>query len=280
MSHNTTYIAPAEGALTVFTDGSSLPKPRRGGIGIWFVYTDRSGNEDAWESIQLGVAGATNNQMELLAVVTAMKEIQDRRFRPGVLEQVRKIDIYTDSQYVVKNIYNAASTWPHNGWMTRNGPPVENVELWKDMIREYKKLKRIRPTEIKWGKGHSANNPHNKKVDKLAKESAKRPARPPLVPPNVRRKKSPKPLEIGSVEMLGQRLCIRIFKADYLKTQKVQKYWYEVVSPGSRFFGYSDIAYSNEVLMRSGHTYQVTMNRNQQYPMIVKCRFEVPSTKD
>ena len=232
-----------------------------------------------WESLQPGVVGATNNEMELRAVITAMKEIQSRRFRTDLLAQATKIDIYTDSQYVVNNIYNAASTWPKSGWMTRSGPPVEHVDLWKDLIRQLTKLKKIKRTEIKWGKGHSANNPHNKIADKLAKESAKRPTHPPLVLVSVRRKKSLVPSERGSVEMLGQRLTIRIVSAKYLKTQKVHRYMYEVMSPRSPFYGCSDVAYSNEVLMRSGHTYQVSMNRNQQYPMIVKRHFEVPTSK-
>jgi ribonuclease HI len=82
----TQVITPAEGALTVFTDGSSLSKPRRGGIGIRFVFCDSQGEETVWDDVEEGFAGATNNQMELMAVITAMKEIQGRRFPAEILE--------------------------------------------------------------------------------------------------------------------------------------------------------------------------------------------------
>jgi len=172
-------VVPAEGALTVFTDGSSLSGPRRGGIGIRFVYSDRDGNETVWDSEPTGVAQATNNQMEILAVTTALKEIQGRRFRSDLLDQATKIDIYTDSQYVTDNLNAAIFEWPKTGWMTRGGSPVQNAELWKDLVRELMRLKRLKRIEVKWGKGHSRDNPHNKVVDKLAKESARRALRPP-----------------------------------------------------------------------------------------------------
>jgi hypothetical protein len=95
---------------------------------------------------------------------------------------------------------------------------------------------------------------------------------------SVRRKKTAKPLEHGSVSMLGQRLTIRIVTAKYLKEQGVHKYQYEVMSPRSAFYGNTDIAYSNEVLMRPGHTYRVTMNTDQDYPMIAKRHLEITTS--
>jgi ribonuclease HI len=272
-------ILPDEGAITVFTDGASLAAPRRGGIGIRFVYVDRLGNETSWDMDEPGVSSATNNQMELLAVITAMREIQKPRFRTDLLAEATKIDIYTDSQYVVGNIYNACFVWPKLRWMTRDGPPVQNAELWKDLVRELVKLRKLKPVNIEWGKGHSADNPHNKVADKLAKASAARPIREPRSPASVRRKKTDRSTELGSVEMKGQRLTIRIISAEYLLTQRVHKYRYEVVSHRSAYAGNVDVAYSNDALMRPGHTYRVTMNANQNYPMIVKRHLEVTTTQ-
>lgn len=217
----------------------------------------------------------TNQQMELLAVITALKGIQHRRFRTDLLQQATKLDIYTDSQYVVDNVNRAIFEWPKNGWMTRGGPPVQNAQLWQDLVRELVRLRKIKRVEIKWAKGHSANNPHNKIADTLAKASAKRPARPQLVPGTVRRKKSAQQTEVGSVGMLGQRLKVRIISADYLKTQKVNRYRYEVMSPRSVFQGKVDFAYSEDASMRPGHVYLVTMNSDPQYPMIAKRHLEI-----
>lgn len=247
-------ISPAEGALTVFTDGSSLPVPRRGGVGIRFVYCDPVGNETAWDMSELGFPGATNNQMELLAVTIALREIQSRRFPVDVLEPARRIDIYTDSQYVVDNIGAAMFDWPRRGWMTRAGHPVDNAELWKDLVRELGKVKRLKRTEILWGKGHSQDNPHNKVVDKLAKTSAQRALRDPLSHVAVRKKNTDRRVERGSVTMLGQRLTIRIITGEYLPTQRVHKLRYEVMSRGSPFYRNVDVAYSEDPRLRAGHT--------------------------
>jgi ribonuclease HI len=272
---NTAYIVPAEGALTVFTDGACLPSPRRGGIGIRFVHSDKLGNETIWDFEEPGYAGATNNQMELQAVITAIKAIEERRVPADLLEDVTKIDIYTDSLYVADNLNRAIFEWPQSGWMTRGGPPVLNADLWKELVRRYTKLKKTARVEIKWGKGHSANNPHNKAADKLAKQSAKRPVRPSPVTVAVRRKKTTKRLETDSVQMLGQRVTIRIITAEYLRVQKVHRYRYEVISRKSPFHANVDIAYSNDGMMRAGHTYYVTMNDDPSYPKIVRCHREV-----
>jgi hypothetical protein len=164
--------------------------------------------------------------------------------------------------------------------MTKGGPPVQNAELWQDLVRELVRLKKVKRVEIKWATGHSSSNLHNKAADKLAKESAKRPARPQLVPGTVRRKKSTERTEQGSVGMLGQRLKIRIIGADYLKPQKINKYRYEVMSPRSTFYGKVDFAYSEDAGMRPGHVYLVTMNHDQSYPMIAKRLLEITGSEE
>ena len=271
---NTRYIVPAEGALTVFTDGACLPSPRRGGTGVRFVHSDKLGNETVLDLDEPGYAGATNNQMELQAVITALKAIQARRVPAHLLEDVSKIDIYSDSLYVVDNLNNAIFEWPNNGWMTHSGPPVLNADLWKELVHQYKKLKRTTRVEIKWGKGHSSDNPHNKAADKLAKQSAKRPVRALAATVAVRRKKSTELLQPRSVGMLGKRLTIRIVTAEYLPTQKVHKYTYEVMSRRSPAYGNVDVAYADDGTMRAGHTYYVTMSNDASYPRIAKCHRE------
>lgn len=269
------YIVLAEGALTVFTDGASLPSPRRGGIGIRFVRTDDVGNEETWDFLDPGYEGATNNQMELQAVITALRLIEDRRIPANLLDGTGKVHIYTDSLYVADNLNTAIFEWPRSGWMTRAGSPVLNAALWKELVRRYVRLKDTFRVEIKWAKGHSTNNPHNKAADRSAKQSARRAVRPSPAPVSVRRKKTRERLEIRSVQMLGQRLTVRIVSAEYLRVQKVHRYRYEVMSRNSPFHGKVDIAYSEDVLLRPGHTYYVTMNNDDAYPKILKRHREV-----
>jgi hypothetical protein len=90
-------VIPAENALTVFTDGASLPGPRRGGVGIHFVHTDSVGNETSFDLDEQGYDGASNNQMELQAVITALRTIQSARFPDHMLDGITKIDVITDS---------------------------------------------------------------------------------------------------------------------------------------------------------------------------------------
>jgi ribonuclease HI len=280
MTHKKGFIVPSDGALAVFADGSSLPAPRRGGIGLHFVYCDALGNETAWDVRQMGVLGATNNQMELAAVIAAMKEIQSRRFDTELLSEITKVEIFTDSLYVVDNISNAVYNWPRTRWMTREGPPVQNVDQWKDLVRELVKLRRVVRTEIHWAKGHSIDNPHNKVADKLAKESAKTALVQPFSPVAVRRKRSRKRAEKGSVAMLGQRVTIRIVTSAYLREQKLHKYMFEVTSRRNPFYGNSDYAYSTNGSMRAGHEYRVTLGTDSRFPTIAKCHAEVVRPND
>jgi ribonuclease HI len=157
-----------ENALNIYTDGSSLSHQRLGGIGIRFVTCDSQG-EEVTEDVELpGYKNATNNQMELHACVEALKEA----LRYKDLTLFDSIAIHTDSRYVVDNYRKAMFEWPKTRWTTRDGPPVLNADLWKDLIKQMKNCQPLR-VNFYWVKGHSKDQ-HNKAVDKLAKKSAKR----------------------------------------------------------------------------------------------------------
>jgi hypothetical protein len=147
--------------------------------------------------------------------------------------------------------------------------------LWKELVRDYVKLKQRFRVEIKWRRGHSSANPHNKVADKLARRSANRPVGATRVAPAVRRKKTTQITERGSVLMLGQKMTIRVIEAEYLPTQRVHRYRYEVISRRSEFRGRIDFACSDDPLMRPGRTYFVTMGADQGNPRIVKCHREI-----
>ncbi|HEY2353779.1 MAG TPA: ribonuclease H [Gaiellaceae bacterium] len=265
-------IIPDENALTVFTDGSSLPAPRRGGLGVHFVHTDSVGNESYHSLDEAGYLGATNNQMELLAVITALKVINSGRLPSEMFDGITKIEICTDSQYVTNNLSAAIYQWPTNKWHTRDGAPVLNADLWKELIREYKKGRQaFGRVEISWGKGHSSSNQHNKTADKLAKRSARKPTRTLDGAAVVRRKKTTQVTKPGSVEMRGQRLTIRIVGAEPVPLQpQLSRYRYEVMSRASPFFGAMDFAYSEDPRLRPHHTYEVRMGVEPGYPKIAR----------
>jgi ribonuclease HI len=257
-----------ENALNIYTDGSCLPSPRRGGIGIYMIYTDSNLNEITLDFSPPGYRTATNNQMEIKACVIALKIAQEL----DIDCNYRKVVIHTDSQYVWKHYPYAKYVWPKNKWFNRDGRPILNVQEWKDLVKEVRKINKN--VEFKWVKGHS-KDPNNKKVDKLAKESAKNPFYLPTNFIDVRRKKTKENTEIDSVKMLGQRISIRIITAEFLRTQKVNRYRFEVISKNSEFYGKASFVFSEDTEIKAGHSYYVVFNKNDKNPRIVKVIREI-----
>lgn len=256
-----------ENALNIYTDGSSLSRPRTGGIGIRFIFVDSTGQEEIQDFEYPGHMNATNNQMELYACITALKEARGHdRF-----SSIRKIVVHTDSRYVVDNYRRAMFDWLNRKWTGRDGRPVLNAGLWKDLLKLIKKIGRR--VEFHWVKGHSRDQ-HNRAVDKLAKKSALTAVNKPISIVSVRRKKTLKSVQIGSVEAHGQRISLRVITSEYLNVQKTNKYKYEVISKRSKYFGNVDIAFSEEPL-RAGHRYVVRMNRSANNPRILRVIHEI-----
>jgi ribonuclease HI len=259
-------------ALTIYTDGSSYSSPRRGGVGILYVTVDEDGHERVDEYPLPGYTAATNNQMELQACIDALKAIVTGR-APVDASGYKKIVVRTDSLYVADNIYSAHSTWPANGWMTRDGNPVLNAHLWKELFRVAGRAHRR--VEFEWVKGHK-KDPHNQRVDKLAKESAGVRTDRHASVVKVRRKLSDRSVEIGSVEMRGQMATIRIITDEFLPVQGSNKYKYEVVSKASEFRGRVDLIYSDaDIHLSAGHIYYVRFNEDTRAPRIVKVFREI-----
>jgi len=254
----------SENALNIYTDGSSYSKPRRGGIGIIFIYTNDLGEDEVIQPFGFpGYKGATNNQMELKSCIVALKEALKLE---DILSKVNKIIINTDSMYIVGNYKKAIFQWPKTKWLKSSGSPVLNADLWKELIKCIKKInKRV---DFVWVKGHSKDK-YNRVVDRSAKESAKSPFKNPLTVVDVRRKKSPNIVEVNSVKMRGQRITIRIITSEYLKVQKIYKYKYEVTSKRSKYFEKIDLIFYQE-LLKAGHSYLVSFNKNSKNPMISK----------
>ena len=259
-----------DNALNVYTDGSSYSGPRRGGIGIVFVTVGDDGHE-VRDPVELpGFAAANSQQMEIQAVIEALEAIL-RGLSPYDPTRHRKIIFYTDSTYVVDGYPRAQSTWPRGGWVTRDGIPVANVEQWKKLVKLAQRT-RTR-VAIQRVPGHKHSVP-NKEADKLAKRSAKGPLKQPLSIVKVRRKKTTKSLERGSVKLTSQRLTIRIVTDEYLPSHRLSKYRYEVMSKSSPYFRNVDLAFSDQVLS-AGHTYRVRMGEDTSNPRIAKVFQEV-----
>ena len=137
--------------IKIYTDGSCLTNPGDGG---WAAIISINGEI---KEISGSEKNTTNNRMELLAPIRALKE----------MKQSDQIEIYTDSQYVKLGITEWINTWLKNSWKTSKKEDVKNKDLWLELYNLNKSLK------IKWNwvKAH-AGNPLNEEADSLAKKAA------------------------------------------------------------------------------------------------------------
>ena len=137
--------------IKIYTDGSCLTNPGDGGwaaiINIDGEIKKISGNEK----------NTTNNRMELMAPINALKYIYSKD----------PIEIFTDSKYVKNGITEWINTWVLNNWKTSNKEDVKNKDLWIELY----KLNQSLNVKWNWVKAHAGDN-LNEEVDMLAKEAA------------------------------------------------------------------------------------------------------------
>ena len=142
--------------LHIYTDGSSYPGRRRGGVGIVFVAVDGSGEERVEDYPVAGYAGATNQQMEIKACIEALLALVTRR-APIKIGNHRRIVVWSDSLYLVEGYDNARFSWPRTGWMNRDGNPVANAKMWKELVKVAGRTGR--PVEFEMGQGPQDEHP-------------------------------------------------------------------------------------------------------------------------
>lgn len=265
---------PEEDTLNIYTDGSSLPAPRRGGIAILFALINDDGELETFPVNPLGYAGASNNQMELEACVQALRLATGQQ-PPFDRSRYRKILLRTDSEYVAGNYETAIFTWSKNGWLKKSGAPVDNAPQWKELLKLLRRSARqSRPVRIEWVPGKKS--PRTKAVDKAAKKAAKHAPARQLAPSEVRRKRTQQPIEIGNVGMEGQMMTINVFKTEYQRLHGLVKCWYSVESKGSAYRGRASVIYAQPDLpLRRGHSFRVRVNSDTDNPRIIKVFKEV-----
>ena len=133
--------------VRIYTDGACKGNPGPGGWGALL----RSGGHE--RELFGGDPATTNNRMELTAVIRAL----------AALKQASKVEVYTDSEYVMKGITEWLAAWKRRGWKTADRKPVKNVDLW----RELDELAGRHEVRWHWVRGH-AGHPENERADALA----------------------------------------------------------------------------------------------------------------
>jgi ribonuclease HI len=264
-----------ENAILVYTDGSLKWKGRKGGYGFVFVHVDQIGEPKVVEEHSPpGIHGTTNNRMELMACIEGLKKVIELPQYPSV-QQIR---ICTDSRYVRDNFALAVFDWSKRQWTNKNGRPVLNADLWKELIKARTKVhKRV---DFEWVKAHAKGrqkDPYNELADKLADVSRESPFARKQHHSSARRKQSTKKTISGSVSMQGQFMTIRILSCKKLPAQKLWHYRYEVTSTESEFSGNLDWIFS-QIYLRSGE-HRVRVNCDTRNPRVVET-FEEPASGD
>jgi ribonuclease HI len=134
--------------VIIYTDGACSGNPGPGGWGTVLFYGNHKKEMSGF------VPETTNNRMEMQAAIEALK----------VLKEPCKVKLHSDSAYLV-NCFKQGwhKNWVKNGWKNSKKQPVENQDLWKEILS----LMEIHDVEFIKVKGHS-DNEWNNRCDELA----------------------------------------------------------------------------------------------------------------
>lgn len=135
--------------VVIYTDGACSGNPGPGGWGAVMISGEHV------KEICGGEPGSTNNRMELMAAIQALE----------ALKKPCKVELHTDSTYVMKGISEWIHGWKKRGWKTADNKPVKNDDLWRRLDTA-----RLRH-EVSWNwvKGH-AGHELNERADGLARK--------------------------------------------------------------------------------------------------------------
>jgi ribonuclease HI len=136
--------------VTIYTDGACKGNPGPGGWGVLL-----QGENGAQKELYGGEKNTTNNRMEMMAVIQALKALK----RPC------EVQVFLDSEYVRKGITEWIGGWKARGWKTADKKPVKNVELWQEL--DALVASGGHTIHWRWVKGH-AGDPGNERADALA----------------------------------------------------------------------------------------------------------------
>lgn len=139
--------------IDIYSDGSCLKNPGPGGYAA-IIYINQEKH-----IIKGRMQKTTNNIMEMKAVIEALKFIKKI---PNI--KMEKINLYSDSKYVILGITQWIFKWQKNNWHNSANKKIENLVLWQELFEISKELK----ISWQWVKAHS-DNLNNNEVDKIAR---------------------------------------------------------------------------------------------------------------
>lgn len=141
--------------IELYCDGACLGNPGPGG---WaYLLRFRLGAEAKEKEAAGFDPETTNNRMELLGAIRGLE----------ALSKPCEVELFCDSQYVVKGINSWMAGWKRAGWRKADRQPVLNAELWQALDAQVQRHR----VNANWVRGH-AGHAENERVDELARDAA------------------------------------------------------------------------------------------------------------
>lgn len=139
--------------VEIYTDGACSGNPGKGGFGAILKYNGST------KEISQGFKCTTNNRMELLAAITALE----------MLKESCKVDLYSDSKYLVDSVnLGWIKKWQSNGWKRKGSEMAKNIDLLKRLVCQLERHE----VSFVWVKGHDGHI-ENERCDHLATSAIK-----------------------------------------------------------------------------------------------------------
>ena len=146
--------ASAASRVTIYSDGACSGNPGPGG---WAAVVIDRGHE---RELSGGESSTTNQRMEIRGALEGLRALEGRR----------RVDLYSDSAYVVNCFRDKwYERWRENGWLNAQKRPVGNRDLWEALIEAAERH------DVTWNKvaGH-AGDALNERADRLARAAIDR----------------------------------------------------------------------------------------------------------
>lgn len=149
------FIIDEDGFVTVYTDGSCAfngnQEKARAGIGVWF-------GDNHPLNISAPIVGrSTCNVAEIVAATKAVEAAKEAG--------VKKLKLYTDSNFLVQSVTAWMPKWKTNGWRSVTKKPVIN----KDELMQLDEM--LSSIEVSWVHVPSHSGIHgNEMANLLAKQ--------------------------------------------------------------------------------------------------------------
>jgi ribonuclease HI len=124
--------------INIYTDGACSGNQNESNIGGWGTILEAGENQ---KELYGGAQNTTNNIMELTAVLEGLKALKSHQHH---------VRIYSDSAYIV-NCFNQKwyLKWQSNGWKTSQKKPVENKDLWAEIIGLVNQIQTVQFYKVK-----------------------------------------------------------------------------------------------------------------------------------